>query len=288
MLRMLRERQWNDPRDDCELMRYCFKGGGGGTTTTTNVQSQDLPEFIKPYYTSGLTAAEEDILYRPTEFFPGQTYADFSPETELALAGQTGRALAGSPLLGQSQDYTSSVLAGDYLSPTDNPFFSQLSDAVRAEVQPAVTGRFARAGRTGGSPLETEAIGRGVSRGLAPYLFSEYGRERGAMEAAASRAPQLAREDYFDIGQLGRVGAAREGQTQRGIDEAMARFGFGQNEPTNRVLTYMSALQGVPVGLNTVSTQTGTSQQNVNPWLYGTGTALRAGGTLFPMGVQGK
>ncbi|MHA1555083.1 MAG: hypothetical protein ACTSU0_11830 [Alphaproteobacteria bacterium] len=283
-LRALRSTPWSDgpdevdPRDDCELMRYCFKGSGGGTTTNVTNMTNDLPEYIRPYYQAGLAAAEADILERPTDFFGGQTYANSAPETEAALNVQTNRARAGSPLLDRAQGYTSDVLSGQYLSPDSNPYMGQIADAVRSEVVPAVSSGFGGAGRTGGSPLETEAISKGVSRGMSPYMFQEYGRERGAMEAAAGRAPGLAAADYTDIAQLGLVGQAREGQAQLGINEAISRQSFGENEPTNRILQYMSALQGVPVGLNQTGTNTGTQRNNVNGGMWAAGTALQAAG----------
>lgn len=281
-LRAIRQTEWTDDphavdlRDDCESMRYCFKSSGGGNTTQQTVQTNDLPEYIKPYYQSGLRAAEADILNRPTEFYGGQTYADFAPETEQALTAQAGRAIGGNPLTGAAQDYTGDVLSGKFLSPDSNPYLDQVGDAVRAQVVPGVSAGFGRAGRTGTSPLAAEATATGISRGIAPYLFGEYGRERGAMESAASRAPQLAREDYFDIAQLGQAGAMREGQTQRGIDEDVSRFSYGQNEPTNRILQYMSALQGVPVGLNQTGTQTEQTRNNVNAGMFWGGQALQA------------
>lgn len=264
-----------DLRDECEAMRYCFKGGSPAPTTQQTVQSNDLPAYLKPFYISGLEASERDILNRPTEFFPGQTYADFAPETEAALGAQTARAVGGNPLTGAAQDYTGGVLAGDFLSPDSNPYFDQLGDAVRSQVEPAVSGEFGRAGRTGTSPLAAEATATGITRGLAPYLFGEYGRERGAQEAAANRAPGLAREDYYDIGQLGQVGGAREGLAQQGINEAISRYNFEQGEPASRTRSYMSTLQGVPVGFDTA--RTGTSQQGAadsNPWAGAAGGAM--------------
>ena len=141
-----------------------------------------------------------------------------------------------------------------------------------SEVQPRVASTFARAGRTGGSPLHAEALGRGVSRGMAPYLFGEYGRERGIMEGAAARAPGLAREDYYDPAKLGQVGAARESKAEEGLAEEIARFNFGQQEPTNRLAQYMNLIQGNYGGTSTAST---TAAQSANSALLGAGTGLR-------------
>ena len=250
-----------------------YKSTGGGTQQT--VQTNEPWSAQKPYLKTGFGRAETDVLDRPLSYFPESTVVPFSPESTLALGGQTNRALEGSPLLGGAQGYTGDVLSGKFLDPSSNPFLSQVSDAVLSEVQPQVAGTFARAGRTGGSPLAAEALGRGVSRGMAPYLFSEYGRERGIMEGAAARAPGLAREDYYDLSRLGEVGAARETKTEEGLAEDIARFNFGQQEPTNRVAQFMNLIQGNYGGTSTGSS---TAKQSANTGMLIAGTALRAVG----------
>ena len=211
---------------------------GGGDKQETSAEPWGA---VKPYLRRGYAAAEEDILDRPREFFPGQTYVDYSPETEQALALQTARA-GSNPLLGQAQDYTGSVLAGDYLG--QNPYLSQLSDSVLADVMPQVASQFGGASGRFGSPGMAEALGQGVSRGMAPYLFQEYGAERGRQQQAAGMAPGMAQADYFDIGQLGAVGQAREGLERLALQDEMNRFNFGQQEPTQRLQDYMGILSG--------------------------------------------
>lgn len=254
--------------------------GGGGDTKTKNVTR---PWLKRPYLQNYLPWAE-DIYGReaePFQFFPGQTYADLSPYTEQALQGTASRATAGSPIVGQAQDYTGDVLSGQYLDPTSNPFFAGVSDAVLSEVMPAVNQQFAAAGRGGTSPLAAEAMGRGVSRGLAPFLAGEYGRERGIMEGAAARAPGLAEYDYADLNRLLGVGGAYQTQEQLGIDEARARHEFEQQEEQQR----LAALGGVYSGAGSVSTVS-QQQPNVNPFLALTGAALGGVNTAASLGWQ--
>jgi len=257
-----------DGPDDSELVRYCFKSGGGSTTTTT--QSAEPWSVQQPFLEEGFKAAESGVLDRPQEYFPGSTVVPFAPETTAALGVQTNRAMQGSPLLGGAQDYTSNVLSGQYLDPSSNPFMSGVSDAVLSQVQPQVASSFANAGRTGGSPLAAEALGRGVSRGMAPYLFGEYGRERGAMESAAGRAQGLAEADYGDIDRLARVGAAQEGKAGEYLQDQISRHNFGQAEPYNRLSQYMGLIQGNYGGTSTGSQ---TTQSQVNPMMMGLGAA---------------
>ena len=232
----------------------------------------------------GYAAAEQFILDRPTEFFPDSTVIPFAPETTAALGATTNRALAGSPLLGGAQEYTGNVLAGEFTDPRTNPFLGDVSDAVLADVQPRVASTFSRAGRTGGSPLYLEALGRGVSRGMAPYLFGEYGRERGIQESAAGRAPGLAREDYGDIDRLGRVGATREAQAGEGLADQMARWAFAQEEPGRRAQAYASTISGFPIGTNETTRTSGGGSKGMDLLglgLQGAGTAGALGWSPF-------
>ncbi len=248
-----------------------YKTTGGGTTTTATDTGPWSAQ--QPYLRTGFQRAQTDVLDRPLEYFPGSTVVPYSPETEAALGAQATRATEGSPLLAGAQDYTGDVLSGQYLDPSSNPFLAGVSDAVLSQVQPQVASQFSLAGRTGGSPLQAEALGRGVSRGMAPFLFGEYGRERGIMEGAAARAPGLAREDYYDPSQLAQVGAARELKSEEALSEDIARFNFGQQEPTNRLAQYMNLIQGNYGG---TSTGTQTAKQSANTAMIVAGTAMKA------------
>lgn len=237
----------------------CHKGGGGSSQEQTTVS--EPWEEQKPYLITGFEGAEADVLNRPLEYFPGSTVTPFSQETQTGLDAQTGRARHGSPLLAGAQDYTGDVLGGQFTDPATNPFLSNVQDMVMSQVQPDVDARFAASGRTGMSPRAQEALGRGVSRGMAPHLFGAYQQERGFQEAAADRAPGLAREDYYDIDRLMQSGAQREGKSEEELADQIARHNFEQSEPTNRLAQYMNLIQGNYGG---TSTATGSAKQNVN------------------------
>ena len=249
-------------------------GGPSGSSE----QSNEPWSVAQPFLQRGYEEAERQILDRPTEFFPGSTVVPFAPETMMALGGQSNRAMMGSPLLPQSQGYTGDVLSGAYLSPENNPFLGGVTDAVLSQVQPQVAASFGMAGHGAGSPLASEALGRGVSRGMAPYLFGEYGRERGIQERAAERAPYLAREDYFDIGQLGAVGATREAQAQRELGDQIQRWEFAQQEPPRRTMDYLRAIQGIQA-YPQITTESSTSPGIAT----GVGLGLQGLSTFAPM-----
>lgn len=268
------------PRETSWFAAACHKGGGDTSTTTTEPWAAQ-----QDYLERGFREAEQNVLDRPLSYFPESTVVPFAPESTAALGAQGSRAYQGSPLLGGAQGYTQDVLSGQYLSPESNPFLGGVADAVLSQVQPQVAGTFARAGRTGGSPLAAEALGRGVSRGIAPYLFGEYGRERGAMEAAAGRAPGLAREDYFDIGQLASVGARREAKAGESLSESINRWNFAQGEPANRIGQYSNLVGGNYGGTSTQSTKSSS-----DPLMQMLGLGLMGAGMVggFPTAGGGS
>jgi len=249
-----------------------MSGDSGKQETTTDPWSG-----IQPYLQSGYSAAKRNVLMDRQEFFPGQTYVDYAPETEQALAQQTQRAGA-NPLLGLAQDETAATLGGDYLG--QNPYLSQLQDSVMSSVMPQVDSQFGMASGRFGSPAHAEALGRGVSRGMSPFLFQEYGAERGRMQDAAQAAPGLAREDYFDIGQLGQVGASREALDRMALQDEMSRFQFGQDEPRQRLQQYMGILSG-SAPLIAGSGTTTAQQPGINPLAMGLGAATTLGGAAL-------
>ena len=242
-------------------------------------ETQSEPwQGVQPYLRKAYRGAERDILNRPQEFFPGQTFVGFAPETEQALAAQTARAQS-NPLLSQAQDYTSATLAGDYLN--QNPYLEGLSDSVLSSVMPQVASQFGGASGRFGSPGMAEALGRGVSRGMAPYLFQEYGAERGRQQQAAQMAPGMAQADYFDIGQLANVGAARQGLEQQALQDEINRFNFAQQEPVQRLQNFMGILGGSAPLIAGSGTTTSSQQQAFNPLTFGLGAATTLGGAAL-------
>ena len=249
--------------------------GGGSQKTETSPWGG-----VKPYLKEGYRAAEANILDRPTEFFPGQTYVDYSPETEQALAAQAQRAGA-NPLLQLGQGQVSDTLSGAYLGA--NPYLDQLGESVLSTVRPSIDSMFGGASGRLGSPAHAEALGRGVSNAMAPYLFGEYGAERNRMMQASGMAPGLAREDYFDIGQLRGVGTEREALERQRLQDEISRFEFGQQEPTSRTMQFMQALGGSAPLIGGAGT-TRVQQPGMNPLLMGLGaaTTLAGGATMYP------
>ena len=215
-----------------------------GGTRTVSTQS-NIPEFMEPFYKRGLVEAQRQFEAPGPQFFPGSTVVGQSPETQLALQAQRERALAGSPLTQQAQDYTSSVLGGEFLAP--NPFFNAVFDPAARAVEDRVLSQMSRGGRLG-SGAETDILSRNLADLAGNIAFNRYGQERTIQDQASQRAAGMANLDYSDLGRLAQVGAAREAQQAAELGDQMARFQYQQQLPAQKLADYLAGVRGGQFG----------------------------------------
>lgn len=88
------------------------------------------------------------------------------------------------------------------------------------------------------------------------------------MMRGAALAPQLANQDYVDIGQLANAGATQQNLQQQQINDAIQRYNYNQNLPYNNLSNYLGLIQG-----NYGSSSTQTTQNAVNPLMGALGMA---------------
>jgi hypothetical protein len=183
--------------------------------------------------------------------YPGQTVAPNSPETMAAWGGIANRAQSGSPLNTMSADYVKRTLDPNYLM-SDSPGLSSVLDSAANDVN----SRFAMAGRTfsGGHA-------NALNQSQGQLRYQDFARKAQEQQAAAQFAPQLAREDYFDLGQLQQVGSQREGAMQDQINADINRFNQLQNAPINELALYQQLIGG-NLGGTTTATQPVQNQGN--------------------------
>lgn len=111
----------------------------------------------------------------------------------------------------------------------------------------------------------------------------------GQQLSALNNALPLAREDYFDIAQLGGVGSQVEQQAQNIIQDQMNRYNFAQEAPYASLDRFISQISGMPMGQQTSSTQPvfrNTAGGLLGGALTG-GTLFGAGGPLAALGLGG-
>jgi len=226
------------------------KGSNPSSVTTTS--SQEPSEFIKPYFQQAVDSAQDLYEGSSPNFFPNATYTDFAPETSTALNLTTARALAGNPLLNQSQFQASNILAGNYLNPTTNPYSKALYDQMAGDVMSDVNSQFTEAGRFGSGANQeilTQELGQ-----LANQVYGDqYNRERDIMANTMATAPGLGEMDYNDIAKLQGVGLEKESLEQAKLQDAINRFDYNETKPYNKLNQYLASI-GASVPSNTLET----------------------------------
>lgn len=229
--------------------------------------------------------------------FPGQTIADQSPETRAALQLQTQRALSGSPLTRQAQDYTSQALGGGFLG--GNPYLDQTFDNASKRITDAYSkgtaaqtdAAFNRAKSYGGSAWQEQTQGnqRALGDSLGQLASDVYGKnyqiERAMMDQASRSAPGMANQDYYDIGQLSGVGDVQNQRSQQSIDDQVRRFNTEQSAPATAIQNYIGLLNGVGGKYGSESTNTPYYQNNTANTMGLLGSLGGMGGMLGSVGT---
>jgi hypothetical protein len=258
------------------------KGGGGDggvPTTGQTVTSTTAPwSGQQPYLTFGFQQAQNLYNQGGPQYYPDNTLAPVSNETNQALDLQAQRALNGSPLTAAAQAGDLGTAQGNYLS-AGNPYLQNMFTSIANTVTPSVTGSFEGAGRYG-SGAYANALADALTNNAGNLAYQNYGNERSNMLKADALAPTLANQDYTNIGQLAAAGDARRQLAQQGVNAAVDRYNYNQNLPYNTLANYMRMIQG-----NYGSSSTQTTQSYANP-IAG---ALGLGNTSFdPWGLIGN
>ncbi len=226
-----------------------------GTTETITQSGADA--FTKPFLQYGMSEALRQYQAGAPQFYQGQTYAGFTPQTEQALRMQEQRALAGSPLVQQGQATLGSFLGstgaqGQYVPPAQSGLLTGAIQRALDPVQARVQSQLAQRGRLG-SGAAADVMTRALGDVAANVAYRDFDTQRRLGLQAAQLAPSMAAADYSDISRLQQVGAAREAQAERGIQEAMQRYQYEQNAPMTQLAQYQNLIAGFPQG--TTSTQ---------------------------------
>ena len=226
---------------------------GSNPTNVTTTTSQEPSEFIRPYFQQAIDYGQDLFESQTPQFFPKATYTGFAPQTETALQLAQARAIQGNPLLGSAQGEVNKILQGDYLSPTSNPFLKNVANQVADNVTSQVQSQFTRAGRLG-SGANQEILARELADAQNRLFSDNFAAERQRQFDAVQLAPQLAREDYSDIAQLGQVGQVREDMEMAKLQDAIARFDFEQQRPFLKLREYLGTI-GANVPSTSIQTQ---------------------------------
>ena len=252
-----------------------------GPDNVTSSQVSEPWAEQKPFLLSGFNQAQNLFNSPGPSYYPGQTVAGFAPEQTQAQQLGSARALNGSPLNAAAGGYLQDVMGGKYLG--ENPYTDAVYQGIQSRVLPSVNSNFLSSGRYG-SGLHTDMATRALTESLAPYQYGTYSQERGLQQQAAGMAPQIAAEDYRDLGALSAIGAEKQGLAQQQISAEMARHAYNQDLPYNKLAQYMGTIGG-NYGQTSTSTQPYYQPSAFSQILGG---GLAGIGTLGSLGAFGS
>jgi hypothetical protein len=246
-------------------------GKGGGSQQTTTVQKADPWGGVQPHLKTLYSKAGSQVN-NPSTFYPGQTYADMNSLQTNGLQNQLNYAT------GDFQNISDNMVGGvnNLLGAADianNPYVGNMMDQLAARSQanltqnllPTIRNNSISAGQMGSSRqgiAEGLALSNqqaGLDQANAQLMMDAYGKGLDAQTKAVGLAPSAAQLGFMPGQMTQAVGDIYQNQAQKGINEAIARHDYTQNEPWQRLGQYSSLLQG---GMNfgtTTSNTTGPS-----------------------------
>ncbi len=293
--------------------------GGGTTPATSSGTTTNAPwSGVVPDITQGLADASTLYGQGGPQYYPGQTYAGANDALNQGISSLNNIGSTYGGLNSAATNSTTNILnsnaasnpsnsffsgmasgsgsipglstlndyaSGKYLS-ADNPYFQQMSDNIKAQVQPGIQAQFANGGR-GVSGLAGRAVGQGLGDSIGALAYNNYQQGLGQQQQAAQAlagisgtgAAGLASNfqnnatNRLQAGQLSPAiqnmginagnasllaGTTEQGLQQGYLTDAQNRYNYGQNLPYNNLANYISNITGQTRGTGT-TTSTGTS-----------------------------
>ena len=268
-------------------------GGGGGGSSGTQVQRSEPSRIQAPYLTDLYRQAQTQFQAGPQQFFPGQTYA--APSDTTLAAEQATRQAA----LAQGQFGLGSLVPAfqqQLMSPAQRFSDPMLQQSLQASLRPieesgarllqqARRGA-TQAGQLGGTRqgiLEAEVI-RDITQKQADVASKLYGDVYGdvlrTQAATLGLAPSIMGTFTQPARTLATVGQAEDVRAQQPITEAMQRFAFEQQAPSQALGQYGNIVAG-SILPGTITTQ---GPQSSGPGALG--GAAGAGGLAYALGAS--
>lgn len=255
----------------------------------------------KPYNPGQVQGWMSDLYglsQTPQQFFPDQTFASMDPLQREGLQAQeaAARGMQGGIMDPSTQAWQSMLNAPDV---ANNPYVQGMLEQqanlanrnLSENMLPAI-----RMGHIGGGSLGSSR--QGVAEGLAARGTQEallgqaaqtqmgaYQAGLGSQAQGVAGTPGIMQAQMMPGAMMGQVGGARRAEEQLGVDEAMARHQFAQNEPWQRserfAQSYFPATS--PYGTSTSTSKTSPSGLQIAGQLGGAALtgALGAGAMGF-------
>jgi hypothetical protein len=242
-----------------------MSGGGGNSTTTTK---QDVPEWMRPYYTGALDQANQLQSKGGPQYYPGQQVADLN---NLQMGGIQGTAQTamGPNASTAARDQNINIESGAYLNPNTNPYLAGTLNTADQQVQNQIASQFGANGRNivGSAPVQSSAMNQ-----LANEIYGgAYQSGMRNMVQASALSPSLDQGSYMPSQMMMGAGGMLQGQNQNVINANMNKYNYQQQLPENMLSWYSGLLNqnGSPFhsGSQTLPT-------NSNPYMGAAGGAM--------------
>jgi hypothetical protein len=304
-MRLRSEDKINRHLDTIRIGRnICFGGGssGGGsagpTTNTTN--TSNLPEYLQPYVTRNVAAAEA-VAGNPYQGYGSQRTADFSNTQQQVQANLMGMQTPSQ--FGVANQATTDVLNNSWTNPGTasafmNPYQQNVTDIQKREAarQSDIQGvgsdaQFAKAGAFGGSrqgvvdaerqrnlaqqqnDIQAQGSNQAYQQGMQQYNAQQAQTAGAAQQMAGLGVGQQA-ADLSRLQAQEQTGATQQGTTQQMLDQAYQDF-INQRDYGKQQVNWMTGvIHGTPTTAqsNVVSTTTGAAPNTMGQ-LTGLGIA---------------
>ena len=227
---------------------------------------------VRPYLLGAYKDAQNIYKQGAPGYYPGQTMAPMSGYTQGSIDAMAQRAAAGSDLTRAAQGQLTDTLSGQYLQ-QGNPYLQNaitaatrpMINAFNDQVMPGLDSNFSAAGRYGsgahalassdaGAQLQSQ-IGDVASQ----MAYNNYSDERQNQMRGMLFAPELAQQDYRDIGMLGQAGSTVDQYNQNLINNDINKWNYIQNKDFNYLKDYLGVLNGAQGGsmTQTIPNQSG-------------------------------
>ena len=220
------------------------KGGGGGGSSGTVNTTVEPPEYAKPFLEYGLAQVKDRYTSEMPSYYPFSTTVGFSPESEMALNMTRDRALAGSSLVNNAQNYIGNIAqTGGGLGLGSNIFQRASTGGYQNEAMPMARNMLGGAnfgevmGRTrgmlGGANFDevldyTRSTARGDMLGSNPYL-------QGAIDRAIDPVKDKIQSQFAMSGRYG--SGANQDVLAKSLGDVASNISYGdyQRERQNQL-----------------------------------------------------
>ena len=226
--------------------------GGGQPSNVTQTSVQQLPSWLNNANTYGSQQAQNLYNTGGPQYYPGNTVAPFSPMQEQYFSGVENLAQNGLPSSNAAQNYTTSVLNGNYLNPQTNPYLQDTFNQAANAVQNKLGTEFAGSGR---NPEMSGAAQADQMNQLATQIYGgAYNTGIQQMQGALQESPQVAQQSLTGLNALNTAGAQLQGQSQNMIGANQDLYNYYSQLPWTNLSNYMNQVNSLAHGSNTANT----------------------------------